>query len=64
MKKAVDLDHTPQAQLVNLFALGRVFAEEDKRIGVMGIYDRLKTLDRNYADRFYQLFVQPILDSQ
>jgi hypothetical protein len=63
LRKAVDLDPAEKAQLVNLFCLGRVLAEEDKRIAAMGIYDRLKTLDRNYADRFYQLFIQPMLDS-
>jgi tetratricopeptide (TPR) repeat protein len=63
LKKAVDLDPREGAQLVNLFSLGRVFAAEDKRGGVMDIYRKLKTLDQNYADRFYKLFVEPILDA-
>jgi tetratricopeptide (TPR) repeat protein len=62
LKKALDLDPSEKGQLVNTFALGKVLAEEGKRMGVMHIYERLKTLDRNYADRYYQLFVQPMLD--
>lgn len=62
LKKAVDLDSTPFYQAGNLVGLGRVFAEEGKSGAVMSIYERLKTLDRNMADSFYQRFVQPILD--
>jgi Tfp pilus assembly protein PilF len=61
-KRAVDLDPSDEAQLVNLFSLGRVFAAEDKRGGVMDTYRKLKILDENYASRFYKLFVEPILD--
>jgi len=43
--------------------LGRVFAEEDKRLAVMTVYDRLKALDHNYADQYFRLFVKPILES-
>ncbi len=63
LRKAVDLDPSQKAQLVNLFLLGRVFAAEDKKEGVMNIYGKLRALDQNYADRFYKLFVEPILNA-
>ena len=63
LKKALDLDPSQQSQTLNLFELGIVFAEEGKRMGVMSIYERLGTLDQNWADRFYQQYVRPMLDS-
>jgi Flp pilus assembly protein TadD len=59
-KRAVDLD--PDVP-VNWFGLGRVFADEGKKIGVMTVYERLKALDHNYADTYYQLFVRAILEN-
>src|SRR5437867_2134415 len=60
LKRAVDLEPN---EPVNWLGLGRVLAEENKRIGVMTIYDRLKALDHNYADQYFRLFVKPILES-
>jgi tetratricopeptide (TPR) repeat protein len=62
LKKAVDLDPSQEAQLVNLFMLGRVFAEEGKKGGTMTTYEKLKTLDQNHADRFFKMFVERLLD--
>jgi tetratricopeptide (TPR) repeat protein len=63
-KKALDLGPTDPVDIVaTWYSLGIVFAEEGKKLGVMDVYRHLKTLDQNYADRFYKLFVEPMLDS-
>jgi tetratricopeptide (TPR) repeat protein len=63
-KKAIDLGPPDPVDLVaTWYSLGIVYAEERKKLGVMDVYRQLKTLDQNYADRFFQQYVQPMLDS-
>lgn len=64
-KKAIDLGIPDPVDLVaTWYGLGIVYAEEQKKPGVMDVYRHLRTLDQNYADRFYRQYVQPVLDSQ
>ena len=63
-KKAIDLGPPDPVDLVaTWYSLGIVYAEERKKLGVMDVYRHLKTLDQNYADRFFQQYVQPVLNS-
>lgn len=64
LKKAIDLGPPDPVDLVSTwYGLGIVFAEERKKLGVMEVYRHLKTLDQNYANRLFQQYVQPVLNS-
>lgn len=63
-KKAIDLGPPDPVDVVaTWYSLGIVYAEERKKLGVMDVYRHLRTLDQNYADRFFQQYVQPVLNS-
>jgi Tfp pilus assembly protein PilF len=63
-KKALDLGPPDPVDVVaTWYSLGIVYAEERKKLGIMDVYRHLKTLDQNYADRFFQQYVQAVLNS-
>lgn len=63
-KKALDLGPPDSVDVIaTWYSLGIVYAEEQKKLGVMEVYRHLKPLDQNYADRFFQQYVQPVLNS-
>jgi len=62
-KRAIDLHPSEEVQITYQIGLGMVYGAEGNEVGVMGVYERLKTLDHNYADRFYKRVVEPMFDS-